>query len=181
MSDRHLLETSRLRLDPFRHEDVESLHALWCDPFVRKFLWDDIIIPMEAAREVVAASVASFEQHSFGFWNVALKKTDQALGFCGLRFIEKTPEIEILYGLWPKFWGKGFATEASLAVLRFGFEACKLERILAGAGPPNAASIRVIERLGMKFDRQTRRNNLDIFYCALTHAEWQQAGQQKKL
>lgn len=179
MSDLHLFETSRLRLHPFRHEDVESLHALWCDPLVRKFLWDDIVIPFEAAREVVAASLASFEQHGFGFWNVALKKTVQALGFCGLRFIEETSEIEILYGLWPKFWGKGFATEASLAVLRFGFETCKLERILAGADPPNVASIRVMERLGMKFDRQTRRSDLPIAYYALTRAEWQAAQEAK--
>ncbi len=99
------------------------------------------------------------------------KEADQLIGFCGLRFIDETPEIEILYGLWPEFWRKGFATEAARAVLRYGFEVCGLDRIVAGADPPNSASLRVMERLGMKFDRQDRRNELEVIYYALTREE----------
>ncbi len=166
------LKTTRLHLRPFAREDLEVLHALWCDPHVRQFLWDDIIIPQDAAREVIAASRHSFEQQGFGFWNILRKDAEQHAGFCGLRFIDEAPDVEILYGLWPKFWGQGFATEAAQAVLRFGFEACNLECLFAGTDPPNAASIRVMERLAMKFDRQIRRNNLDVVYYSLSRKEW---------
>lgn len=165
------LETARLCLQPLAEENLETLHALWTDPQVRKFLWDDIVIVKEATQAVLASSRSSFEEHGFGFWNVLLTKTRQFAGFCGLRFVDETPEVEILYGLWPEFWGKGFATEAAQAVLRYGFEGCDLDRIVAGTDPPNAASLRVIERLGMKFHRRDRRNALDVIYYSLKREE----------
>lgn len=172
MSKNFDLGSERLLLQPFAPADLETLHALWSAPLVRKFLWDDIIIPVEAAQEVISTSQQLFEHKGFGFWNVLSTKGKKHLGFCGLRFIEDTPDIEILYGLWPENWGKGYATEAATMVLRFGFEERKLERILAGADSPNIASFRVVERLGMKFFEQTRRNNLEVIYYALTREQW---------
>ncbi len=174
MNTQYTLTRERFRLRPFAPEDLETLHALWSAPQVRQFLWDDIIIPREAAQEVIAASQLLFEQHGFGFWNILSQSGKQHLGFCGLRFIEETPEIEILYGLWPEHWGKGFASEAATEVLRHGFEECQLARVLAGADPPNTASIRVMERLGMRYFQHTRRNSLDVVYFALTREQWLQ-------
>lgn len=172
MSSNVDLGSERLLLQPLAPSDLETLHALWSAPLVRKFLWDDIIIPVEAAQEVISASQQLFEQEGFGFWNILSAKGKEHLGFCGLRFITETPDIEILYGLWPENWGKGYATEAATMVLRFGFEERKLERILAGADSPNVASLRVVERLGMKFFEQTRSNNLEVIYYALTRDQW---------
>lgn len=172
MNTQFLLTSKRLQLCPFAEEDIETLHALWSDPFVRKFLWDDIIIPLEAAQEVVAANRLSFEQRGFGFWNILSQSGKKHLGFCGLRFVEETTEIEILYGLWPEHWRKGFAREAATEVLRYGFEVCRCERVLAGVDPPNTASIHVMERLGMRYFQQMRRNNIEVTYFALTRAEW---------
>lgn len=171
----NVLETERLRLQPFSDADLETLHALWIDPQVRKFLWDDVIIAKDTAQEIIAASLASFKQHGFGFWSVLRKDKKQLLGFCGLRFIDETAEIEILYGLWPQFWGKGLATEAAAAIMRHGFETCKLERLVAGADPPNVASFRVMERLGMKYDRHAQREGLEVVYFAIKKDVWQKS------
>ena len=154
----NLLETTRLSLTPFSAADAEALHQLWTEPAGRKFLWDDQLIPLEIVHEVIEAGIESFANHGFGFWVLRLKGDTELIGFCGLRHFEpapdESPEVEILYGLKPEFWGKGLATEASLAVLHHGFEQAKLKQIYAGADPPNQTSFRVMQRLGMEFARR---------------------------
>src|SRR4029434_6665992 len=143
-----LIATSRLMMRPFATDDVDELHRLWVDPGVRKFLWDDQIIPRETAIAVVESSIDSFLTHGFGLWAICFKDDPILIGFGGLRHFtedgsEKT-EVEILYGVAPEHWGKGIAPEAARAVLRFAFEELKLANVYAGADPPNTASFRVI-------------------------------------
>jgi len=171
------LETTRLLLHPFTWDDVDVLHRLWTDPMVRKYLWDDQIIPRETVVEVVEASLESFRQHQFGFWTLSFRERGALVGFCGLRhFMDDSgsqpemAEVEILYGVAAQHWGKGIATEAARAVLQFGFEEAGLERIYAGADPPNAASIRVMEKLGLRFARQTLVNGLEAVYYSYSIA-----------
>jgi [ribosomal protein S5]-alanine N-acetyltransferase len=160
---------------PFAEDDVDDLHRLWVDPGVREFLWDDRVIPRETAVAVVESSVESFVNHGFGFWAVCLKSHTELIGFSGLRhFTEdgaESSEVEILYGLAPEHWGKGLATEAAEAVLRYGFEEIELARIYAGADPPNAASFRVIEKLGMKFARKTLINGVETVYYVMSRGD----------
>ncbi len=174
------LETSRLLLLPFTRDDVDALYRLWTDPLVRKYLWDDQVIPRETAVEVVEASLESFRQHGFGFWCVSFREREALIGFCGLRHFaddlashtESQPEVEILYGVAAEHWDKGIASEAARAVLQFGFEVAGLDVIHAGADPPNAASIRVMEKLGLTFARQTRVSGLPAVYYAITRREF---------
>lgn len=144
------LETPRLRLRPFTLDDVATLHAIWSDPDVRRYLWDDVVISRATAQEVVEASIRSFATSRFGFWCLEPKGESRVIGFCGLRPFNDPPEIELLYGLLRECWGRGLATEASREVLRYGFEELSLPHVYAGADPPNAPSFRVMERLGMR-------------------------------
>jgi ribosomal-protein-alanine N-acetyltransferase len=142
--------TARLRLDPTRECDLDSLHAIWTEPGVRRYLWDDVIIPREKVEETLRASLASFARDGFGLWALRLTGDQDLIGFAGLRRIAELPlEVELLYGLHPRFWKRGLATEASDAVLERGFARHGLERIWARADAPNAASFRVMKRLGM--------------------------------
>lgn len=170
------IETARLSLQPFTRDDADSLHRMWTEPAVRKYLWDDVVIPHETAVEVVQSSLDSFAEHGFGYWTVCLKDTAEQIGFCGLRHFQEDgvddQEVEILYGLDPKHWGNGYATEAANAVLRFGFEQLGLERIFAGADPPNQDSFRVIERLGMTFSRHTKVGGLEAIYYMIGRHEF---------
>ena len=157
---------------PFVTAVVDDLHCLWADPGVRKFLWDDQIISRETAVAVVKSSIDSFVTHAFGLWSIYFKNDPKLIGFGGLRhFTEDSgaaSEVEILYGVSPLHWGKGIATEAAGAVLRYGFEDLGTENIYAGADPPNTASFRVIEKLGMKFARKTVVNGLEAVYYVVS-------------
>jgi RimJ/RimL family protein N-acetyltransferase len=104
----------------------------------------------------VRAGVDSFAQHGFGFWGVREKGRDELVGFVGIRLVESGEDVEILYGIVSPLWGRGYATEAALAVLGWAFRETALPRIFAGADAGNRASSRVLEKLGMRYDG-TRR------------------------
>ncbi len=144
------LRTQRLDVRPCTLDDIDMLHAMWTDPDVRRYLWDDQIIERDQAEQVVQALVDSAANDGCGMWVLYLRDSNDAIGFVALRAIEGTVEVELLYGLYRTAWGSGYATEASLAVLSYGFEQVRLARIWARTDPPNVASIRVIERLQMQ-------------------------------
>ncbi len=146
------IETVRLRLVPWRHEDVAALHALWSEPHVRKFLFDDIVIGREQAMEIISTAIESSQSAGFTQWSIRLRETpDLIIGFAGLRGMDDAcQQPELLYGLTARHWRQGLATEASHAVLQDGFTRLGLPAIWASADAPNVASLRVMQRLGMK-------------------------------
>jgi len=166
------IETARLRMRPFTIADVDALHRHWTQPEVRKYLWDDIIIPRVQVVDVVESSITNFAQHGFGLWALFPQDQPELIGFCGFRFFGEPPEIEILYSIAPERSGRGLATEAVRAMLRYGFEQHKLARIYAGADPPNAASFRVMEKCGMKFAKRMRINNLKAVYYLIVREDF---------
>jgi RimJ/RimL family protein N-acetyltransferase len=149
------LRSARLLLRPCELADVPALHALWTDPQVRRWLWDDVVIPEAAARDVVRESLASFAERGFGQWalrDAAPGDAERALfGAVGLRAFDEGREIELLYALHPSRWGSGLAAEAAGAVLAHAFRGLALPRVAARADAPNHASLRLLERLGMRF------------------------------
>jgi ribosomal-protein-alanine N-acetyltransferase len=149
------IETPRLRLRPAGSADVDALHALWTDPEVRRWLWDDVVIDRATAAERVADSEAHFAADGFGLW-VAEEREDGALvGVAGLVVIEPHFGPELIYSLHPAHWGRGYATEASRAILRYAFDALGLARVPGRTDAPNHGSARVLERLGMRFEGET--------------------------
>lgn len=169
------LATPRLRLRPCAPADVDALHALWVDAAVRRFLWDDVVIPRETAAEVVSASEASFAAAGYGQWVIERDDRGGLVGFAGLRPVDAAgaaPEIELLYGLAPAHWGRGYATEASRAVLAHGFGRCGLARILGRTDAPNRASARVLERLGMRFEGERSVEGRPTLHYALAREDF---------
>lgn len=153
---------------PCSAADVDALHALWTKLLVRRWLWDDAVIERTTAAEVVAASEASFADRGYGQWCVALRGTNELIGFAGLREVDDTPEVEILYGLDPAHWGHGFAFEAACAVLAYGFDTIGFARIAGRTDTPNRASARVLERLGMTFEGERLVGELPTVHYGLT-------------
>jgi len=143
-----LLSTERLQLYPVTLEDVDALLALWRDPDVRRYLWDDRQITRREAEELVAQFLAAARQ-GHHLWTLEAEG-GALVGFVALREIPNTAELELLYGLAPQFWGRGFATEAASAVLEYGFDVLGLARIWARTDPPNTPSMEVARRLGMR-------------------------------
>ena len=144
------LETGRLVLLPLSGADLEALHRVSNDPLVRRYLWDDKPVSRSAIEEVIAQSVRGFAEKGLGLFGIRLRGEEELLGFCGFLPLEGTGEIELVYELSAERWGRGLATEAARACLRYAFEEVRLRRVVAGADPPNVASLRVIRKLGMK-------------------------------
>jgi ribosomal-protein-alanine N-acetyltransferase len=162
-----LLQTERLRLRPLTPDDAEALHRLWTDPGVRQYLWDGEVIAREKTEEIVRRSAELFETTGLGLWAVLPRDSEALAGFCGYWFFRDPPELELLYGIAEEQWGRGLATEAARAMLRYGFEVLGFERIAASTDAANTASVRVMEKLGMTFDRRAEIGGLDtIFYSA---------------
>ena len=146
---RHELETSRLRLQPCRIDDIERVHALWTDAHVRRFLFDDRVISLPEARSFVEASLANFSQHGYGLWLIFTRESNHLIGFAGLlRSEEEAPNL--IYGIHPDFAGEGHATEAASRVLRYALETLALAKVKADVDEPNVESVRVLEKLNMK-------------------------------
>ena len=169
------LRTQRLQLRPFRSEDEEALYRLWNDPQVRRYLWDDQPVAREVVREQIALTQQDFREQGFGLFGLFLTEQPEALiGFCGLRRIDGSQDVEVLYGLLPGFWKQGLATEAAQAVLHFGFEQVGLEQIFAGADFDNAASLRCMQRLGMSDagERRVGRQELPARYYRVARRDF---------
>jgi len=161
------LETGRLSLRPFRMQDVDALHALWTDPGVRRFLWDDEVITRDQAEQAVRAAVDEAGERGFGLWTLHRRDEAGVIGFCGFRTLEQGRDVELLYGVHPDFWGRGLAVEASHVALERLFAEHPFDRVWALADPPNAQSFRVMEKLGMRFDRDGEYGGLPARFYVL--------------
>jgi ribosomal-protein-alanine N-acetyltransferase len=167
----HELRTARLHLTPLGADDLGALHRLWTDPDVRRFLWDDRVIDPATVADVIARSEELFATQGFGLLSLRRHGQDVLVGCCGLyRFAEREPEL--IYSLAPRHQGVGLATEASRAVIADAFERLGFERVLARTDRPNQASIRVMERLGMRFDGEGVENGLPTVRYALARGAW---------
>ncbi len=152
----HILRTERLVLRPVTVHDHTALLAHWTDPVVRRFLFDDEVLPPDEVLAVIAESESTFADGGYGIWAVQaageLAAGEQAAGelagTAGLRPLEDLG-IELVYSLSPPAWRKGYATEAAGAVLDYAFGPLGLPEVLAEIDQGNAASVAVIERLGM--------------------------------
>ncbi len=124
----------------------------------------------------IRASRERFANLGAGIWALLPKDTNILAGFCGFRFFHDPPELQLLYGLAPSHWSGGLATEASRAVMRYAFEDLGFAEVVASTDAPNAASIRVMERLGMKFEKWITTGGLDTVYYKIERERFRPGG-----
>lgn len=146
-------ETDRLILRAFCESDAAAFFALNSHPEVMRYTGEAPLTSLDEAKRAIT-SYPDFETVGFGRWACVVKATGEIAGFCGLKYLLDLDEVDIGYRLLPKYWGQGIATEASQASLRFGFETLGLERIIGLVLPSNSASIRVLQKCEMKFERE---------------------------
>jgi RimJ/RimL family protein N-acetyltransferase len=171
-----IIETARLRLCPLTTDAVDDIHRLWIDPNVRKYLWDDEVISREQASSAVEESISLFQASGYGLWGVFARGDKTLIGFCGYWFFHDPPQLQLLYGIAPTHWGKGLAAEAATAVIEYGFEELTFDRIIASTDAPNLASLRVMEKAGMTFDKRVFINGLDTIYYAISREDFKPSG-----
>jgi RimJ/RimL family protein N-acetyltransferase len=154
------IETERLLLRQFNIDDAQFILTLLNEPSFLRYIGDKRVRDLEAARQyILNGPVASYEQNGFGLHLVELKETHTPIGMCGLLKREELPDPDIGFAFLPGFWNRGFAHEAAAAVLKEARERLKLERILAITSLDNEASSKLLERLGLRFERVMRMGN----------------------
>lgn len=148
-----IIETERLLLREITLDDKEALFRLHSDPLVQKFTGESVVKSMEEMEKAIEKRIIGYREYGYGRWATILKSGEQFVGWAGLAYLPEFDEIDLGYRFLAEFWGSGLATEASRAILDYGFDVLELKKIVAIALKENKASIRVMEKVGMKFDK----------------------------
>ncbi|MEG4007455.1 GNAT family N-acetyltransferase [Microcoleus sp. Pol11C1] len=165
------IETARLYLRQFTPHDLDDLYRIYSDPETMKYITG--VRSREATEIAIDTMIQLWEENNFGMWAVVHKIDRKMIGRCGLGFLDKTPEVELGYALDKVYWNQGLATEASFASLNYGFEILQLDRIVAIARPENIASQRVIQKVGMKYEKNAHYYETDVVYYSISRENYQ--------
>jgi RimJ/RimL family protein N-acetyltransferase len=149
-----LLKTKHLIVRKFTEADLDDLAILLGDPEVMRFSLSGPILEREKVQQYLQKWVLNqYEKHGFGPFAVIHQQDQKFMGYMGLlmQLIDGEELVELGYRLLPQYWGKGYATEAGLAVSRYAFDELKLDRLISIIDPNNTRSIQVAKRVGMHF------------------------------
>jgi RimJ/RimL family protein N-acetyltransferase len=137
--------------------DADFILELVNDPSFIQNIGDRNVRTLEDARRYIKSGpVTSYARHGFGLYLVELKETGEPLGMCGLIRRSTLNDVDIGYAFLPRYWSKGYAFEAALAMKQYGRDVIGLKRMVAVVDPQNAGSIRLLEKLGMTYEKMVR-------------------------
>ena len=149
-----VLETERLILRHFNLDDAPFVLTLLNEPSFLHYIGDKKVRTLDDARQyIINGPRASYERHGFGLYRVELAGSNTPIGMCGLLKRDELADPDIGFAFLPDYWNKGFAFEAATAVLNYAREQLKIHRVLAIVNPDNDASIKLLKKLGLRFER----------------------------
>lgn len=160
------IETPRLQLRHFNRNDLDELALIFSDPLVLKYLSPNRAATREETHTALLSIIRHWERHGYGRWAVVHQATQKLIGYGGLRCFDGTPEL--VYLLSRPYWGCGLATEIARGCLEYGFIQHRFERIVALTRPDNLASRRVMEKIGLSYQRRDKFFDIDVVLYDLT-------------
>jgi ribosomal-protein-alanine N-acetyltransferase len=154
-----ILETERLILREMLPSDAEALFEMDSNPNVHKYLWNKPLTSIDGVYQYIEMVRNQYLENNIGRFVVILKETNDLIGWAGLKYNtemvnNKVHFYDIGYRLNEKFWGKGYASEASFAWLDYGFNVMKIKVMEAAAHTENIASNRILQKIGLKMTEQ---------------------------
>lgn len=169
----HELHTERLRLRLFRESDLDAYAAMCGDAEIMRYLGDGKPMSRPEAWRSMALMLGHWQLRGYGLWAVEERDSGEMVGRVGCWQPEGWPDFEVGWTIRREWWGKGYATEAARASLRFAFEQMKRERIISLIRLGNDNSIRVAERIGERLEGITNLMGHETHVYALRRAEWE--------
>lgn len=152
-----VLETARLVLRRFTPDDAAFVHEMVNDPAWIEHIGDRGVHTLDDAHAYIRdRTLAQYDRLGFGMYVVTLRGTGEPVGSCGLIRRDSLDDVDIGFAFLPRYRGQGYASEAAAAVLQYGVEAFGLKRIVAIVSAANHRSIRVLERVGLRFERMVK-------------------------
>lgn len=153
----NVVETPRLALRPLTVENDAFIHELVNDPDWLRYIGDRGVRTVADARAyILKGPVASYAQHGFGLWLTMRKSDSVPLGICGLLKRDNLEDVDVGFAFLPEFRAQGYAFESAAASLAYGRSVLGLKRIVAVTSPDNAGSIRMLEKLGLRYEKMVR-------------------------
>ncbi len=161
-----VLDTERLILREINENDFDDLYRMNSDPLIMKYVGDGSTRSHEQMTKELGTLISHYSRKpGLGIWATILKGTNSFVGASGLVYYDNTPEIEIAYRMLKEHWNNGYATEASIGLLKYGFKKIGLKKIVSSAHVENVASRRVMEKIGMRHvDNRVHYNCLQAYY-----------------
>jgi RimJ/RimL family protein N-acetyltransferase len=160
----------------FTPGDLDDLLLVFGDPEVMKYLGIEAgaTLSREETKLVLQKMTEFWGRNGFGRWAVINKEDNKLIGLCGFRLLEDA--LELVYALAKPYWGRGFATEAARASLRFGFEELNYDRIVAITRHANKGSRRVMSKLLMTYEQDVNHYGVDGVQYVATRDQVQPDG-----
>lgn len=149
-----VFETERLTVRHLQPYDLDELYEICGDHEIMRHVGDGSPLSREQTQNWIQKSQENYRKYGFGCLAVISKEDNRLGGYCGLVNPTIDGEAEIIYAFKKQYWGRGFASEAGKAMLDFGFKQCRLKRVVATIAPENRPSIRIVEKLGMKYHKR---------------------------
>ena len=152
-----ILETPRLLIRPFELSDAEDMFEMDKNPEVHKYLWQTPTKTIDETIKIIAYIQKQYAENNIGRFATILKETGEFIGWTGIKYINDHIEngnsnfYDYGYRLSEKFWNKGFATEASMAWLDYGFNSMKIDKMNAYTHFENGASNHILKKVGFQF------------------------------
>jgi RimJ/RimL family protein N-acetyltransferase len=152
-----VLETERLVLREFGLDDAAFILELLNESAFLRFIGDKGVRTLADARDyLLKGPMESYRRFGFGLYLASLREDGAPIGMCGLVKRDGLDDVDVGFALRSRYWSRGYATEAAAGVLDHGRRTLHLGRIVAIANPDNLASIAVLEKIGLKFERMVR-------------------------
>jgi len=152
-----ILETERLQLRRLSVDDAEFILRLLNEPSFIQNIGDRGVRTVDDARAyILKGPIASYEKFGFGLWMVETRFEGTPIGICGLLKRDVLADVDIGYALLPEFWSQGYALESASAVMSHASEKLGLKRVVAVTNSDNQSSIRLLEKMGFKYERMVR-------------------------
>lgn len=161
------LEKERVILLPWQSEDWLAFKPIAIDPLVVKYISNGVPWPDSKIIAFVERQRSHFVEAGYCLWKLLVKGESGVAGFCGLQPLDDLEGVEIGWWLAPAYWRQGLATEAAREVMNGGFTRCGLNRIVAIAQRENRASIRIMEKLGMRYERDALHHKIPVVLYAI--------------
>lgn len=152
-----VIETERLLLRPLELSDAEAMFDMDKNPEVHKYLWQTPTQTIDETIKIIEYVNRQYTENNIGRFATILRETGEFIGWTGIKFVNDHVEngntnfYDYGYRLNEKFWNKGYATEASIAWLDYGFKEMKIDKMNAYTHSENGASNHVLQKVGMKF------------------------------
>lgn len=165
------LKTARLLLRMFTLDDLDALARILADLDVIKYVGTGQPASREETANALQSYMRHWQQHGFGRWAVVEKERGELIGYGGLRSLFGTPEVTYL--LANSYWGRGLGTEVARACLRYGFGELASERIVALTKIENTVSQRVLQKVGMRYEKQAHYFGMEVLCYRILREEYQ--------